>query len=471
MWRSLSLTSRLTGFFTLAAASLVLGMGVLLIVLTDRHFVALDRMSLEDKKHLIEEIITTSNSMSNTQSRLGEALSNHHDLYVLVEAAGGATLFKSNSFQPPKLLSSRIDPIKRQELLQWGDDGQEFRGLIFQASPAYEKSSNMTIVVAIDTAHHAHFMAQLQRTLAFCAGLAVVISGLLGWLAAYTGLSPLRAMKSSAAAVTAQRLGQRMPVEAVPVEMADLAEELNRMFDRLQDDFQRLSEFSSDLAHELRTPISNLLTQTQVVLSSKRDTDTYRYILESNSEEFQRLARMVSDMLFLAKTERGVDLPNKELFSAVEDAKALLEFYEVLADEKSVQLSLRGDGRISGDRLMFRRALSNLLSNALQHTHTDGTIQIKISETVEGTLVVVENSGDAIDPKVLPRMFDRFYRADPARAHPSSEGAGLGLPITRAIVQAHGGMVDACTQDGLTAFRMLFPKCHVKDGGAATTKS
>jgi two-component system heavy metal sensor histidine kinase CusS len=119
---------------------------------------------------------------------------------------------------------------------------------------------------------------------------------------------------------------------------------------------------------------------------------------------------------------------------------------------------------------MFRRALSNLLSNALQHTPARGTVQIEISETVEGTLVTVENSGDAIDPRALPRLFDRFYRADPARTHPASEGAGLGLPITRAIVQAHGGTVDAHSQDGLTVFRMLFPMPRVRKGGVATAR-
>lgn len=470
MWRSVSLTSRLTVFFTLAAASLVLGMGVLLMVLTDRHFVALDRMSLEDKQHLIEEIITTSNSIGDTRWRLGEALSNHHDLYVLVEAAQGEIIFRSKDFQPPKLLTSGIESIPRQGLTQWQHAGREFHGLVFQASSAYATSSSMTVLVAIDTAHQAQFMTKLRKTLVLCAGVAVVVSGLLGWLAAYTGLSPLRAMKSRASAVTAQQLGQRMPVEAVPVEMADLAQELNRMLDRLQDDFQRLSDFSSDLAHELRTPISNLLTQTQVALSAKRNADTYRDILESNAEEFQRLARMVSDMLFLAKTERGMDLPNKTLFSAAEDAQALLDFHEAVADEQGVRLSLHGDGRISGDRLMFRRALSNLLSNALQHTPARGTVRIEISETVEGTLVTVENSGAAIDPRALPRLFDRFYRADPARAHPASEGAGLGLPITRAIVQAHGGTVDARSQDGLTVFRMLFPMRHLRKGGAVTTK-
>ncbi|MBN4841682.1 histidine kinase dimerization/phospho-acceptor domain-containing protein, partial [Citrobacter braakii] len=123
----------------------------------------------------------------------------------------------------------------------------------------------------------------------------IVICGLLSWFAAYKGLAPLRAMKSRATTLTSQRLHQRMPVEAVPIEMADLAHELNKMLDRLEDAFTRLSEFSSNLAHELRTPLSNLLTQTQVALATRRDADTYREILASNAEELQRLGRMVSD--------------------------------------------------------------------------------------------------------------------------------------------------------------------------------
>jgi two-component system heavy metal sensor histidine kinase CusS len=249
-----------------------------------------------------------------------------------------------------------------------------------------------------------------------------------------------------------------MPVEAVPVEMADLANELNRMLDRLQQDFQRLSDFSSDLAHELRTPISNLLTQTQVALSNRRDADTYRDILASNAEEFQRLARMVSDMLFLAKTEGGIQLPSKELFSAAQEAQALLDFYEAVADEKSIHMSLHGGSDILGDRLMFRRAVSNLLSNALRHTNTAGEVCIEISDTEVATKVTVENTGEEIDPKIMPRLFDRFYRADPSRAQPDSEGAGLGLAITRAIVEAHGGRIEVASAQGRTRFTLAFIK-------------
>lgn len=145
------------------------------------------------------------------------------------------------------------------------------------------------------------------------------------------------------------------------------------------------------------------------------------------------------------------------MFSARKEAQALLDFYEAVAEEKAIQLQLHGDGQIDGDRLMFRRALSNLLSNALRYTPNAGAITIGISSTGHATSVAVENTGQDIDPKVLPRLFDRFYRADPSRAHPDSDGSGLGLAITRAIAEAHGGSVDAASSRGHTCFTLWFP--------------
>jgi two-component system heavy metal sensor histidine kinase CusS len=287
--------------------------------------------------------------------------------------------------------------------------------------------------------------------------LAALLSGLLGWWVARTGLAPLRTMKARARAVTAHRLDERMPAEAVPIEMADLADSLNDMLGRLQNDFQRLSEFSSDLAHELRTPISNLMTQTQVALTQPRNADTYRDILASNAEEFQRLARMVSDMLLLAKAEHGLLLPSTEDISLAAEAQALFDFYEALADEKGVSLYLTGEGHVAGDRLMLRRAISNLLSNALRYTPTQGQVRIEIGATGELVTLSVENTGAVISPELLPHLFDRFFRADKSRAHPETDGAGLGLSITRAIVQAHGGTASVSSSDGKTRFTLAFP--------------
>jgi two-component system heavy metal sensor histidine kinase CusS len=457
MFQSLSLTSRLTIFFTLVAAVVVLGLGAILHISTERHFVELDHMALKDKQHLIEEILGSSPSVEDSASRLSEALGSHHGLYALIRDGQGKVIFSSEGFRPPQATEQKVDAHRVEPYLHWRDAQREYYGQTFQTIPAYSPSTEVRVLVALDTQHHAQFMAELRRTLLIYAVLATLVSGLLGWLAAHRGMAPLRAMKSRASNVTGQKLNQRMPVEAVPVEMADLAHELNQMLDRLQRDFQRLSDFSSDLAHELRTPISNLMTQTQVALSSRRDVETYQDILASNAEEFQRLAKMISDMLFLAKTERGVDLPHKERFTAAKEIRALIDFYDAVAEEKGIRLELRGDGEIVGDRLMFRRALSNLLSNALRHADRMTAVVIGIRQVDGHTQVEVSNTGDEIDPKVLPRLFDRFFRADPSRNRPETEGAGLGLSITRAIVEAHGGQAMVHSSARNTRFVLDFP--------------
>jgi len=256
--------------------------------------------------------------------------------------------------------------------------------------------------------------------------------------------------------VTAQKLDQRMPVEAVPVEFADLAESLNTMLGRLQSDFRRLQDFSSDLAHELRTPINNLLTQTQVSLAQRRDAAAYQDILASNAEEFQRLARMVSDMLFLAKTEHGIELPHREAISLDREVLALFDFYDAVADEKHIRLVITGQAQITGDRLMVRRAISNLLSNALRHSPADAEVLVVIEERTGEATLCITNSGLTIPPEVLPRLFDRFFRVDKSRSHPESDGTGLGLSITQAIMAAHGGSVSVSSSKGNTSFCLSF---------------
>lgn len=456
-WTRLSLTRRLSLLFTVVAAAVVLGLGAMFLIVTERHFVELDRMTLQDKRHLIEEILKNAKSIEDARWRLQEALNYHEDLQVLVKGFQGDTLFESPGSGFLKQQAKTQEVEKKGAFGVWRHADVKFHTLSFETSPAYSASA-LKVLIAADTKHHMQFLNGIRNSLALYMVAAIVICGFLSWLAARQGLAPLREMKSRAAVVTGQQLNERMPVDEVPIEMADLAQELNRMLDRLQADFQRLTDFSSDLAHELRTPISNLLTQTQVVLAAKRDAATYRDCLASNAEEFQRLARMVSDMLFLAKTEGGVSLPHKEQFSARNEALALLEFYEAVAEEKQIRLRVIGDGIINGDRLMFHRAVSNLLSNALRYTPETGEVTIHISTSASMTVVEVENMGQEIDPKVLPRLFDRFYRADPSRAHPDSDGSGLGLAITRAIVEAHGGRITAISSNGRTRFTMNFPQ-------------
>lgn len=452
-----SLTARLTAFYALVSATVLVGLAILVALATSRHFVELDRGYLQDKIGLVQKIVKESPSPDQLSSRLDELLGSHHGLFIDLRQGDRVVYGTEGMVFPPGLAPEGATPT------DWTLGDQILRGLSARIDPPPTPSNAlgagsmpMQLLIALDTGHHRHFMQALSQTLAIYSLGAILVSGVLGWWAARRGLAPLRIMKERAMMVTAQKLDQRMPVEAVPVEFADLAESLNTMLARLQADFARLQEFSSDLAHELRTPINNLLTQTQVSLAQKRDAEAYRDILASNAEEFQRLARMVSDMLFLAKTEHGIELPHPEVISLDQEALDLFDFYDAVADEKHIRLKVIGEAQVMGDRLMVRRAIGNLLSNALRHSPADAEVTVAIEERPGEATLCITNRGMTIAPEVLPRLFDRFFRVDKSRSHPESDGTGLGLSITQAIMTAHGGSVSVTSAHGKTSFCLVF---------------
>lgn len=444
----MTLTARLTALYTLVSATVLLGLGLLVMWSTQQHFVELDRDYLQDKGQLIQKIVDETPEGAALSAKLDELTDSHHGLFVEI-TRGEALVYgaPSISFAPELGAQSSAG-----QPLDWTDGERQLRGMRVELS----SGRGMRLVLALDTVHHTHFLHVLRQQLALYLLAATLLSGLLGWWAARGGLAPIRVMKERALKVTAHRLHQRMPVEAVPVEMADLANSLNTMLERLEADFAKLMDFSSDLAHELRTPISNLLTQTQVSLSQRRDAGTYRDILASNAEEFQRLARMVSDMLFLAKTDHGIELPNRETVALEDEVASLLDFYDAVAEEKEIHFRVVGVGTVTGDRLMIRRAISNLLSNAVRHSVPGADVELTIHQQADLTALCVTNTGDVIQAADLPRLFDRFYRVDKARSHPSSDGAGLGLAITKAIMVAHGGSVCVTSEAGKTQFCLQF---------------
>jgi two-component system heavy metal sensor histidine kinase CusS len=457
--RRFSLTTRLTAFFSLTSAAVLAGLGILIAAAMDRHFAEQDYGVLGDNIRLIQRLATES-SPAALPARLKESLEHHPGFVARVQAGDGRLLYASDGFDFGAAIEAAAALPAGRDTFVWEQQGQHYRGMrgsVPARTPPTQTADRLDIVVGSDTEIHAHFMRAFHRSLALYIALAALLSGVFGWWAARRGLAPLHTMAARARAVTANRLDQRMPVDAVPVEMADLASTLNAMLARLQDDFRRLSEFSSDLAHELRTPITNLMTQTDVVLSQPRDAEKYREVLSSNAEELQRLARMVSDMLYLAKMEHGITLPSTEDIDVADEVRAIFDFYDALAEDKAVRMSLRGEGRIVGDRLMLRRALSNLLSNALRYTPPHGTITVDIEGSPTRVALSVENEGPEIHPDLLPALFDRFFRGDKSRMRPESDSVGLGLSITRAIMQAHGGTIAVHSAGGKTRFTLDFP--------------
>lgn len=464
--RGPSLTFRLTLLFALAAALVLFLLGLLIGNSVEQHFEEQDMEVLNGKMELVRHILDQSpEALSGTSLKLqlDNALTGHHGLVVSIHTQDGKRIYANEKDALTAELLKKPASGNTRPLKWTASDGMSMRGIVGVIAAA-GLGQSVTVGIATGMDIHEHFMASFRQTLWSFIALATVAMGMLGWFVVRHGLSPLQAIKRKASEITANRLHTRLPVDAIPLELADLAETLNDMLSRLEESFQRLLDFSSDLAHELRTPVSNLLTQTQVTLSKARSADDYRDILASNAEEFERLTRTISDMLFLAKADNDKITPNQESIELAEEVAELSEYYEILAEEKAITLSHSGRGRVTGDRLMLRRAISNLLSNAIRHTPNGGTIAIKITHDPEGsTILTVENTGQPISPEHLPRLFDRFYRVDSSRFR-TTENAGLGLAITRSILQAHGGDISARSEDGLTSFVLRLPIGNNENG-------
>lgn len=453
-----SLTFRITLLFAAASTVVLLALGFLIRDSVDQHFEEQDLAVLEAHMKPVRQRLAHAQSGMDMLLLAGRvAVLPHGDarLAVVVRDRDGKPYYTLGASDMPPALLDAGRQVKPKTPLVWHEGERFFRGISEQVTTGIPDSPSAIVAGALDITHHEHFMALFQRTLWLFVAFAAVLMGLLGWLAARHGLGPLRKMQQDAAAISASRLDQRLSVEQLPAELAELGNTVNGMLARLEDSFRRLSDFSADIAHELRTPVSNLMTQTQVSLSKPRSTDEYRDILASNAEELERMARMIADMLFLAKADHGLIMPQPERMSLHREFAGLFEFYEAVAEERNVRLELHGDAEMAGDRLMLRRAFSNLLSNAVRHTPAGAAVTVGISSGGGQAEIAIANPG-RIPPEHLPRLFDRFYRVDPSR-HESSENAGLGLAITRSIVQIHGGNIVAESKDGVTTFRMHLP--------------
>lgn len=456
-----SMTVRLTMLFALSSTVVLLLLGYLIAGSLERHFEEQDMEVLTGKlklaQHALEKVRSTVD-LDVLRQHLDDSLVGHHGLELVVVAPAGQILFATSGAQfPQSLLNSRVRVDSARPTVWTTEDNRPLRGVSALARTGIKDAQPGIVAVATDISHHEHFMSSFRMTLWSFVVLAALLTGFLGWLAVRRGLAPLQAIRQEAAGITAHRLHSRLSADAVPVELADLVEALNEMLARLEDSFRRLSDFSSDIAHELRTPVTNLLTQTQVTLSKARTSNEYCDVLASNAEEFERLARMIADMLFLAKSDNDLVIPNKEPLNLIDEVKGLFEFYEALAEEKSIVLTCSGSGFVSGDRLMLRRAISNLLSNALRHTPAGGRIVVRVDDTGDSVVKLsVENAGETIPLEHLPRLFDRFYRVDSSRQR-LSEGSGLGLSITRSILRAHGGDAFIRSEGGMTVFELKIP--------------
>lgn len=335
---------------------------------------------------------------------------------------------------------------------EWSVGNNRFHAFKFD----YPEIEGGAVVLAMDVTHHKVFFDKLNTILFWTLVLTLSLSGAYALIIVRNGLQPLKQLKEYIAQVNTSNLSMRIPSDALPKELSSLIISQNEMLERLQEGHLRLSEFSSDIAHELRTPLNNIMTQTQVALGMERSIEEYQEILVSNIEELERFNKTISDTLYLAKSENRLLHKNEAELELGEVINPLLEYYEVLAEEKNVRLTLDGSSTLFGDKDMLQRAFGNVLSNALRHCFHNTDISIVISESETSNKVTISNVGEPIPVSSLPYIFERFYRSDKSRVHNGSVGAGLGLPIAKAIMKAHSGDILVNAKDERTEFVFIF---------------
>jgi len=375
---------------------------------------------------------------------------------------------------PIEALPDRIDNAVQRELRgrfgdlsrQWtAPDGRWYQVLLARVpSGAGAQPRPALIALSYDRSLPRELLARYRKGLIETLIASVLAAAALGVWAVRMVLKRARRIAATAGRISAHALNERLSLDDTPEEFLESTLAFNSMLDRLEDSFRRLSEFSSDLAHDLRTPINNLLGEAQVALSRPREAAEYRAVLESAVEEYERLSRMIENMLFLARADNAQAHAAPQWIDLREALGKILSYYELLAEERNIRLALEvraqkgGEPRAWADELMLNRAVGNLLSNALRHGPPDCTVSVKALARGDGSAEIeVANPGSGIAAEHLPRIFDRFYRPCTSREE-SSAGSGLGLAIVKSIADLHGGRVGVRSEPGLeTAFTLSFP--------------
>ncbi|MDP4029653.1 MAG: heavy metal sensor histidine kinase [Gallionella sp.] len=456
-----SLTARLSLQFAGTAACVLFAAGLLFERVGENQLQEHYRMELDGKMELVRNVlgsIASPVSLDALRMRLRDAIViSHPGIAITVAASDGTRLFSVGQAEVVKHLLEGTEASKPKPVI-WTLDNRTYRIRTEHLAFGIPDSQPANVAIALDITEEIEFMAKFMRLLWLGMTLAALALGWLGWVAVRRGLSPLHNISAMVANVSAQRLDKPLPTECVPRELEELVSAFNRMLAQLHDSFRRLSEFSADIAHELRTPINNMMMQTQVTLSRERDSGEYQTNLQSNLEELERLSRMLSDMLFLATADNSLVVPKQEVIELQAEVAKLFDFYEALAGESHVRLVQSGAATVCADRLMIQRALSNLLSNAIRFTPEGMAVEVTLGERADQAMIAVANPGPEIPAEHLPRIFERLYRVDAARREGNTENVGLGLAITKSIVEMHGGTIGAESAQGRTRFTITLPQ-------------
>jgi heavy metal sensor kinase len=287
--------------------------------------------------------------------------------------------------------------------------------------------------------------------------IGLLLAGGGGWLLARRALKPVDRITAAAQSISGEHLKERLQETGMDDELDRLAKTLNDMLARLEGAFVQVRQFSADASHELQTPLTILKGELEVALRSSRSPEEYRQVLTSGLEEIDRIIRLVEGLLLLSRADAGVLRMDHQTVPLEDLLKEVYDHIKVLADKQSIELSLGplSPVTVQGDYEHLRRLIMNLVDNAIKYTPSKGRVDLSCVAEDDWARITVSDTGVGLSPEDQERVFQRFYRVEPARSK-EGEGTGLGLCIARSIAEAHGGRIEVVSLPGQGATFTVF---------------
>ncbi len=452
-----SIATQLVFLFAPAAAFLLFcGLGVLYWIVV-RHAYAEDRAVLLDKVMAIRTELKSTGGAQTVNQGLRTLQGGGRTTYwvrvldsvgrIVAETPGMDQLLPMPVFSPAPTNGAGEPEIRDHQT----------QGKLFSLVSARAGANGhaYTIQVAQDRSVDEQFEKEFGLLVAAVLLGGIFASTLIAITVTRRGLRPLSAMTHSLMRVGPKRLHERVPPADWPRELQPVAIAFDDMLDRLEDSFTRLSQFSADLAHELRTPLANIRGEAEVALTRPRSPNEYEAVIESSVAECARLSGIIDNLLFLARAEAAESKVQRSLFDGRSAIERIAAYNEAIAEERQLTITCQGDGQVYADPILFGRAVSNLVDNAVRFTQDGGQIAIALASNAQGAEVVISDTGCGIPAAHISRVFDRFYRVDASR---STEGTGLGLALVKSIADLHGGSISVESEVGRgTVVTLRFP--------------
>ncbi|MDR1285613.1 MAG: heavy metal sensor histidine kinase [Campylobacteraceae bacterium] len=446
-----SLILRLMAVVSFATVLIFLFFGLYIEYTIKIHFTEMDMYELELVSKSAKNSLKLSNNTSTLKTSFASILLAHPNVFIYLEDKNNDIVYLSDSDDGDLMALIAKNRLLQNEKIQVWNNGENYYRILMSTIQNSEYAAKITVGMNID--FHQHYIHYFRTSLWFATLIACFITVITSFLVIYFGFKPIKTISKKIEEITTERLNTRLDEKHAVSELKSLIVSFNKMIENIEDVFERQSNFSADIAHELRTPISSLVTQTQIILNQTRKADEYKEILYSNLEELERMSKMVNDMLFLSTCEREAIL--KDEVDLAEEVLKTVEYFGILAEEKNVTLLTRGDTfKIIGNKEMIRRAIANLISNAIYYAEKNSAITVTLLKNRK-TLQISNKTQTPILKENIDRLFDRFYRVESDRNRKSG-GSGIGLAIVKSIIKVHKGDIFATYENGIIIFSIVF---------------